>query len=138
MVCSDSLKGATTPVCGVIIMHLESIGVPYLLYPHSLADLVLDYKQGYEKWWHKLQKASIGGCWQVRVRRRAGSRRDSAKASRSMNWLLEFYTDTGAAAGSALRPPSVGTPPTSALLFFKALLEVGYNSVSALVHRPPV
>lgn len=26
----------------------------------SLADLVLDYKQGYEQWWHKLLKASIG------------------------------------------------------------------------------
>ena len=26
----------------------------------SLADLVLDYQQGYEQWWHKLLKASIG------------------------------------------------------------------------------
>lgn len=26
----------------------------------SLSELVLDFKAGYEKWWHKLQKARIG------------------------------------------------------------------------------
>eukprot|EP00955_Chlamydomonas_euryale_P005585 59323-Chlamydomonas_euryale.AAC.1 len=26
----------------------------------SLSDLVLDFKQSYEKWWHTLQKARIG------------------------------------------------------------------------------
>ncbi len=27
----------------------------------SLSDLVLDFKLSYEKWWHKLKKARIGG-----------------------------------------------------------------------------
>jgi hypothetical protein len=27
----------------------------------SLADLILDFKQSYEKWWHQLLKARIGG-----------------------------------------------------------------------------